>query len=148
MPGKYKTEEIRKLIVEAKQKGEYDKDVAARFHVNQSTVSRIWSRWKATKSVKTKKKTGRPRKTTAGQRRLLVRHVKKDPFMTAVDLMEYAPSELICTKYSNKSGIERPKTSQEAMDFKEEPISPAEVCQGAQRLDGRSVEENTVVGRV
>jgi hypothetical protein len=34
MPGKYISEEIKKLIVEAKQKGETDQEVADRFHVN------------------------------------------------------------------------------------------------------------------
>ena len=43
MPGKYISEKIKKLIVEAKQKGETDQEVADRFHVNQSTVSRISS---------------------------------------------------------------------------------------------------------
>ena len=61
---KYKSEEIRKLIVEAKQKGEMNKDIAERFHIDPSTVSKIWSRWKATKSVKTKKK-------SEGQEKLL-----------------------------------------------------------------------------
>uniref|UniRef100_A0A914DUR3 Uncharacterized protein n=1 Tax=Acrobeloides nanus TaxID=290746 RepID=A0A914DUR3_9BILA len=32
MPGKYKSEELRKLIVEAKQRGEMDKDIAERYH--------------------------------------------------------------------------------------------------------------------
>ena len=60
MPGKYKSEEIRKLIVEAMQKGEEGKDVAERFHVHPSTVSQIRNRWKATRSVNIKKKSGRP----------------------------------------------------------------------------------------
>jgi transposase len=94
MPGKYKSEEIRKLIVEAKQKGELGKDIADRFHVSPGTVSNIWNRWKATRSVKTKKIPGRPRKTTQGQDRLLVRQVKKDPFMTAVHLRKYAEDHL------------------------------------------------------
>ena len=94
MPGKYKTEDIRKLIVEAKQKGKKNRDIAARFHVGTGTVSRIWTRWEATRSVKTKKIPGRPRKTTPGQTRLLVRQVKRDPFMTAVDLRPYAEDHL------------------------------------------------------
>uniref|UniRef100_A0A914EFB1 Uncharacterized protein n=1 Tax=Acrobeloides nanus TaxID=290746 RepID=A0A914EFB1_9BILA len=35
MPGKYKADEIKKLIVEAKQNGETDRDVAERFHVEE-----------------------------------------------------------------------------------------------------------------
>ena len=82
MPGKYKSEEIRKLIVEAKIKGELGKDIAARFHVHEQTVKNIWKRWKESQTVKHKKIPVRPRKTTPRQRRLLVRLVKKDPFMT------------------------------------------------------------------
>ena len=36
----------------------------------------------------------RPRKTTPGQARLHVRQVKKDPFMTTVDLAKYAQDHL------------------------------------------------------
>lgn len=97
IPGKYKSDEIRKLIVEAKQKGETTRDIAERFHVAIGTVSSIWSRWNARGSVKTKKIPGKPRKTTAGQNRLLVRQFKKDPFMTAVDLRRYAQDHLNIT---------------------------------------------------
>ena len=90
MPGKYKSEEIKNLIVEAMQNGEKQVDVAARYHVSQNTVSRTWNRWKETHSVKNRKITGRPRKTTPGQTRLIVRQVKKDPFMTAVEVRQYA----------------------------------------------------------
>uniref|UniRef100_A0A914DEY5 Uncharacterized protein n=1 Tax=Acrobeloides nanus TaxID=290746 RepID=A0A914DEY5_9BILA len=81
---KYISEEIKKIIVEAKQKGETDQEVADRFHVNQSTVSRIFKRWREAKTVKHKKIPGRPRKITSRQNRLLVRLVKADPFKTAV----------------------------------------------------------------
>ena len=94
MPGKYKSDELRKLIVEAKQRGELVKDIAERYHCGRNTVQRIWKLWNDTHSVKPKKKTGRPRKTTPGQARLLVRQVKKDPFMTAVDLAQYAQDNL------------------------------------------------------
>ena len=97
MPGKYKSEEIRKLIVEAKQKGETNKDIAERFHVGRATIQRTSARWKATRSVKNKKKTGRPRKTTPRQARVLVRLVKKDPFLTVIDVQNYAQDNLNLT---------------------------------------------------
>uniref|UniRef100_A0A914DSR7 Uncharacterized protein n=1 Tax=Acrobeloides nanus TaxID=290746 RepID=A0A914DSR7_9BILA len=45
MPGKYKSEELRKLIVEAKQRGEMDKDIAERYHCgkNQEEIRRKFS---------------------------------------------------------------------------------------------------------
>ena len=93
MPRKYKSEELRKLIVEAKQRGWTNRDVAEWYHVDQSTVGRIWSHWKEFKTVKHKKINGRPRKTTPGQNRLLVTS-QEGPFMTAVDLRKYAQDNL------------------------------------------------------
>ena len=65
-----KSEELRNLIVEAKQRGWTNRDVAEWYHVDQYTVGRLWSRWKEFKTVKHKKINGRPRKTTPGQNRL------------------------------------------------------------------------------
>ena len=94
MPGKHKSEEIRKIIVGAKQRGKNYKDIAEQFHVGQATVFRIWKLWEETKNVKHRKIPGRPRKTTPRQDRLLVRQVKVDPFMTAVDVRKYASDNL------------------------------------------------------
>ena len=38
MPGKYKSEELRKLIVEAKQREEMDKDIAERYHCGRNRI--------------------------------------------------------------------------------------------------------------
>lgn len=94
MPGKYKSEELRKLIVEAKQRGEFADDIAERYHCSRRTVFNIWKLWQDNHSVKHRKIKGRPRKTTPGQARLLVRQVKKDPFMTAVQMVQYARDHL------------------------------------------------------
>ena len=64
MPGKYKSEEIKNLIVEAMQNGEKQVDVAARYHVSQNTVSRTWNRWKESKDYwKAKKNHARTNST-------------------------------------------------------------------------------------
>ena len=100
MPGKYKSEELRKLIVEAKQRGEHHQDIDDRYHVSVKTVYNIWNRWKAVNRAirfffeKPKKKSGRLRKTTPGQARLLLRQIKKDPSMTAVGVKRYAQDHL------------------------------------------------------
>ena len=51
LPGKYKSDELRKLIIEAKQRGEKGADIAERYHCGINTVTRIWKPWKATGSV-------------------------------------------------------------------------------------------------
>ena len=45
MPGKYKSDELRKLIIEAKQRGEKGADIAERYHCGINTVTRIWKLW-------------------------------------------------------------------------------------------------------
>src|SRR3569623_762873 len=88
------SEERKKFIVEAKLRGERDVDVANRFHVTQSCVSKIFKKRREQGTVKRKKVSGRPRKTTPGQARLLVRQAKKDPFMIAVGVRKYAEDHL------------------------------------------------------
>ena len=94
MPGKRISEEIKKLIVEAKRRKETDRDVAKRFHVDRGTVSRVYKRWREEKTVKCKPVSGRPRKTTERQNRLLIRLAKTDPFKTAVDVQKEARDHL------------------------------------------------------
>ena len=94
MPGIYKSNELRKLIVEAKQRGEKRKDIAERYHCDPKTVTNIWKLWQSTGSVKHRPVGVKPMKTTPGQARLLVRQVKKDPFMTAVQMAQYARDHL------------------------------------------------------
>ena len=82
------------MIVEAVQNGEIVREVAKRFHVGKSTVSDIYKKWRQEGTVKRKKGSGRPRITTIRQVRALVRQVKKNPFMTAVELARHAQETL------------------------------------------------------
>lgn len=102
MPGKYIESPIKKLIVEAKEAGRTDRDVAEQFHVNQKSVSNIYCRWKRTKTVERHRKCGRPKKTNDIQERDLVRMVKVDPTKTSTDVMAKASKEM---------GIELSKTT-------------------------------------
>lgn len=94
MPGKIIDSPIKKLIVEAKEAGRTDRDVAAQFHVGQKSVSRIYTRWKHTREVERRPKSGRPRKTTERQERTLTRFVKEDPIRTSTDVMDKASKEM------------------------------------------------------
>ena len=62
------------------------KDVAHRFGVNSSTISRLRSRNQATGEVRDRQRTGRPRKTTLRQDRYLVLTSRRNPFMSAPKL--------------------------------------------------------------
>lgn len=85
---------IKKLIVEAKESGKTDRDVAKQFHVEHTTVSKIYRRWKTEKTVKRRPKSGRPRKLTARDERALVNYVKADPKRTSVDVKKAAQTDL------------------------------------------------------
>ena len=52
---KHKSEEIKKLIVEAVQNGEIVREVAKRFHVGKSTVSDIYKKWRQEGTVERKR---------------------------------------------------------------------------------------------
>lgn len=94
MPGKQIPELIKKLMIEARQNGETLRQIADRFHVGAMSVSRIYQRWCQERTVKRKRGSGRPRKTTKRQDRLLVRMIKTDPFKTATDVRNYAREHL------------------------------------------------------
>ena len=93
MPGQKITEEVKQAIVRAKQSGSTDREVADLFHVNQSSVSRIFMRYKKTKSVERLSGSGRPKKTSERLRRSLQRSSKSDPRKTAVDIAKEANEE-------------------------------------------------------
>ena len=76
-------EALRKLIVGDFQKGISQKELSIKYKVHKSSISRILSRFRKTKTVKVISKGGRPRKTDNRTDALLVREVKKFPFKTA-----------------------------------------------------------------
>ena len=47
---------IKKLIVEAVESGKHYREVGTQFHVDFTTVSKIYSRWKADSTVKRRRK--------------------------------------------------------------------------------------------
>ena len=57
--------------------------VARQIGVHHSTVSRLWSRWVATGSHRDRRRSGRPRITTAAQDRDIVLTSHRNQFMTA-----------------------------------------------------------------
>lgn len=80
---------VKQAIVQAKEGGSTDRAVADLFNVNQSTVSRIYSRHRNEGSVSRQQKSGRPRKLSERQERAAVRQVKTDPNKTSSDFVAY-----------------------------------------------------------
>lgn len=84
----YTPEEIKKLIVEAKESGKTDREVAKQFHKGKSTVGRIYERWKNDNSLQVHEKCGRRRKLTVLEERMVVRAVKANPTLTSSDVIK------------------------------------------------------------
>ena len=74
-------------------------DVADTFNVSQHQVQRIKKTFEDTGDVFDKPRSGRPRKTTAREDRLLARKSKASPFSTAAELHEtWSPEVPVSTR--------------------------------------------------
>ena len=74
---------VRGVVIGMRLKGGTLAEISAFTNISVSTVLRWWKRFKETGSVLIKKKTGRPRKTSARNDRNLVRLTKNNPFDSA-----------------------------------------------------------------
>ena len=86
--------DVKEAIVRAKEGGSTDRAVAALFKVGQKTVSRVYKRFRESKSVSNLPRSGRPRKSTERNDRVLAKIVKDDPKKTASDVTKYANDRL------------------------------------------------------
>lgn len=80
--------DLRKRIVDDFNQGISQKDLSIKYKVHKSSISRILSRFKKTKSVEVISKGGRPRKTDKRTDALIVREIKKFPFKSAPTLVK------------------------------------------------------------
>ena len=77
-----------KVLIIKRLKTRTTAEVADTFNVSQRQVQRIRKRYEETGDVFDKPRSGRPRKTTAREDRLLARKSKASPFSTAAELHE------------------------------------------------------------
>ena len=77
-----------KVLIIKRLKTRSTAEVAGTFNVSQRQVQRIRKRYEETGDVFDKPRSGRPRKTTARENRLLARKSKASPFSTAAELHE------------------------------------------------------------
>lgn len=77
---------MRQLIVDKLEEGKSQMHVAKELNLGKSTVQSIWKKYIDTGSVKDRVRSGRPRKTTEHERRILCRESKKNPFYCAARL--------------------------------------------------------------
>lgn len=77
---------IKKFIVAEMEKNRSSYEVAKQFNTSFSNVCKIYKRWKEEKTLSRRSGSGRPRKSTEKQNRILTRMVESDPKKTAVDI--------------------------------------------------------------
>ena len=75
--------EQKQIIINMKNHGESDRSVAKYVGCNQSTVSRVYERWREEHTVAVQQRSGRPRKTDEKTDRVTWRLSKKNRFKTA-----------------------------------------------------------------
>ena len=86
---KYLATPVKLAIVAAKELDQTDRDVAKLFNVNQSTVCRVYKRYKETNDVHRKRISGRPRKTNEVHDQSIIDLVEMDPNKTATDVTDH-----------------------------------------------------------
>lgn len=86
--GKQISQQRRSDIIQDHQNGITKKDIAKKYALSISTVSRTISRYKNTGSNDDKPRSGRPRVSSIRQDRAILREIKKNPCLTATQLVE------------------------------------------------------------
>lgn len=80
--------ELRQRIVTAYSSGLSQKCIAEKYTVHKSSISRIINNYKKNSQVSVIHRGGRSRKTSDRTDKLIIRHVKKDPFISSSKIVE------------------------------------------------------------
>ena len=82
--------EIRHVIVDRMSNGGSQRKVGLELNISQSTVNRIWMKYRKTGSTDNQPRSGRPQKTTEKERRHFCRLSMKKPFNSPRQLLSEA----------------------------------------------------------
>ena len=74
---------FKQKIIDDHKSGTTQSQLCTKYNMSKAVISRLITKYKATGTVDTEHKGGRPRKTTEQTDRKIVRHVKKNPFASA-----------------------------------------------------------------
>lgn len=81
--GQYLSCDLKELIIKFHKSGEKQCDISKRLSVHKSIVSRVLKNFKVRGNVLSKKKTGRPKKTSIHIDKQILRISKNNPFMSS-----------------------------------------------------------------
>ena len=117
------TNEKRKIIIEAKKRGESEKDIMEWVEgVSRSSISKIWKRFRETGSYLPKPYTGNNRKITKEQTELIRETIREIPDITLLELIDKLDlnvSESGLSKHLKKMGLTYKKRHSIQMGKKE-----------------------------
>ena len=138
-----------KVLIIKRLKTRSTAEVADTFNVSQRQVQRIRKRYEVNGDVFDKPRSGRPRKTTAREDRLLARKSKASPFSTAAELHEtWSPEVPVSTRrfcrILSRNGLHGRISAQKPALNKRQLQKPCGFCQGpqpAKRMDAGKVAE-------
>ena len=80
--------ELRKKIIGDCVSGMSQKSICDKYRVKKWTVSRLCSKYRSTGKLAADNKGGRPRSTTSREDSMIVRSVKKDPWISSVEIQK------------------------------------------------------------
>ena len=87
------SEDLRKRIIEARERGESAEDLSRRYNLSKRSVERYWSRYQSSGSYQSYKK-GKPSGSVLdGHRERLLKWIEKEPRLTLEQLRERLAAE-------------------------------------------------------
>ena len=78
----------RQCVIDEIMNCSTQREVATLLKISQTSVSYIWRKYLKSRTLEDKQRSGRPMKTTARDRRMLIMGSKKEPFFTARQLYD------------------------------------------------------------
>ena len=138
-PAKNVTEGVKTAIIKAVEAKTPYSTISKQFGVSKSTIAYIMKLFRETGDVLRRSVSGRLRKTTKKEDRMLIRLSKADPRKNAVELNtemrnKYSVEECYCHKTTSWT-----PPSKEAVHKTEEPEGPNSICNGTSPLDNQAV---------
>lgn len=104
------TVDLRQQIVEMFKRRETQSTISRALNIGRTSVRKVWLKFLQTGSVADKKKSGRPKKISGKEIRMLTRTSKKNPFLTAAEVLDESGIDKDVTlrtiqSYLSRSGL-------------------------------------------
>lgn len=105
--------EARAAIISAPESGQSPTSFARQFHVSRNTIYRTKQSFESTKSLKTKKQSGRPTRLSQSEQRYICLLARRRPGMTWKGLMAIQPRRSRNRQFDALCGDPSPETKEQ-----------------------------------